>query len=139
MFVAQTPNDYNKLNHLMNDSGTVLRPGGRVNTWFREPMAIPGPPLNREEVSYTLGRSIATDEIRSRCTHWASMAMQWSTLIVLKVSSGFCREMSSCIELLVESQSITVTSVSDNFAGNRSGWAEFPNRPCHGTCIKNGP
>lgn len=109
--MAQTSNDYNKLNHFMNDSGTVIRSGGRVNTWYRAPTVTPGPPLNPEEVSYTLGSLIATDGIHSRWRCLASMAMLSITLIVLKLSSGFYRATLSFIELSVESHSIIVMGV----------------------------
>lgn len=53
MLVAQNQEDYDKLNHIVNDSGTVLRKGGRVNTWFRSTAApIPGPPMSPDEVYF---------------------------------------------------------------------------------------
>ena len=111
--MAQTSNDYDKLNRLMNDSGTVLRPNGRVNTWYRAPMSIAGPPLDPEEVSYALGRLIAADGIHSRWQRLALMAMLSITLIVLKLSCGFYKQTLNCIALLVESLSIAAMSVSD--------------------------
>jgi hypothetical protein len=56
MFVAQNQEDYDKLNHILNDSeGQVLRKGARVNTWFRSSQApIAEPPMTAEEVWFGL-------------------------------------------------------------------------------------
>lgn len=54
MFVAQNQEDLNKLNHILNDSGQVLKNGGRVNTWFRaSSVPLLPQPMSPEEVCPT--------------------------------------------------------------------------------------
>ena len=53
-FVTQCEEDYELLNHCLNDSNdSVLKKDGKINIWFRPKVDHSGPPMDDEEVCST--------------------------------------------------------------------------------------